>query len=329
MNVPDVTIADEEVVFDFDRWQNNYLPLVARKIDAAGGHGFVTEYAQPTGDLADRIANSFVPDRIGEEGIIARDALAALLRTKPYLTRLYTRVSPEEMDLDPIFHAVQGDNVSNQHSIHVEEDACFGGGGEAPEVGAPNVATACDFAACGAAGTCTSPLGGEGTACACAEGTVVRASPDPTQRSGVQVHCVDVRLNFVGPDFAPIGQVTDVMPDPCLTTECGDHGECVSLNGFPTCRCETGYVGAALQQPDGTFGVRCTQPEEELPLEVYTRALREPGLPYPGKATPTGMPSANGGSDGGCDGGCNGTDAPAHGLWALLLLALPFLRRRR
>ena len=48
-NVPDITIDDDEVVMDFRRWENNYLPLVARKVDAAGGHGFITELAAPTG----------------------------------------------------------------------------------------------------------------------------------------------------------------------------------------------------------------------------------------------------------------------------------------
>ena len=65
-NVPDITVSDDEVVMDFRRWENNYLPLVARKVDAAGGHGFITELAAPTGPLAEMIRESFVPDRAGQ-----------------------------------------------------------------------------------------------------------------------------------------------------------------------------------------------------------------------------------------------------------------------
>ena len=42
------------------------------------------------------IRESFVPDRAGQEGLDARAALAELVASKPYITRLYTRVSPEE-----------------------------------------------------------------------------------------------------------------------------------------------------------------------------------------------------------------------------------------
>jgi MYXO-CTERM domain-containing protein len=328
MNVPDVTVPDAEVRFDFNIWQSNYLPLVARKIDDAGGHGFVTEYAQPTGPLAQTIADSFVPERIGEEGEIARDALAALLRTKPYLTRLYTRVSPEEMDLDPIFHAVDGEDVSRFHQIEVGDDAEVCGGAPGGVGNDLALATACDFAACGASGTCTTPVGGEGSACACAEGTVARAVPDATRPDQMLVSCVDVRLNFVGAEILPpIGQAVEIMPDPCLTASCGEHGECVSMNGFPTCRCETNYVGTAQRQPDGSFAVQCTQPEEPLPIEVFTRELREPNLPYPGKRAPVGMATGNG-SSGGCSGSDLGSNAPIGGLFALLLGALPLIRRR-
>jgi MYXO-CTERM domain-containing protein len=319
MNVPDITIADEDVRFDQNAWRSNYLPLVAREIDAAGGHGFVTEYAQPTDELVQTIANSRVPDRIGEEGVIARDSLAALLATQPYLTRLYTRVSPEEMDLDPIFHRVDGEPVSNFHQL-------VGDGGDQCGGGAAAEADACDFAACGAAGTCAAPADAQynQTACACADGSVSRLVPDPTSPGNMQVSCVDARLNFVAADIAPIGQAVDTLADPCLTASCGDHGECVSMNGFPTCRCESGYVGTAERQEDGMFNLSCVQPSEPLPIEVFTRELREPNLPYPGKIVPMGMASANGNG-----GGCNNSGAPAGGLFALLLVALPFLRRRR
>ncbi len=325
LNVPDIEIPLDEVVFDYNRWQTNYLPLVARKVDQAGGHGFVTEYAQPTDEVQAMIANSRVPDRFGPEAVMARDDLARLLASQPYLTRLYTRVSPEEMDLDPLFHRVMGEDVSNQHQL------------EGPEVCDPNVpggealdlATACDFAACGAAGACAELVDARfaQTACACAPGAVARMVPDPLRPGDMQVSCVDARLNFTAPSIsAPIGGSALVqLPDPCVADACGDHGECVSLNGAPTCRCEQGFVATAQRQDDGQFTVECVAPATPVPVAFYQQALREPNLPYPGRVAPMGMASASGG------GGCDATPGTKTGLglFALLLAGLPLLRRRR
>ena len=73
-NVPDLIINDEDLAFDPWNWTNNYLALVARSVDANGGHGFVTELAAPTGPLAEMVRNSFVPERLGQEALDARDA---------------------------------------------------------------------------------------------------------------------------------------------------------------------------------------------------------------------------------------------------------------
>ncbi|MCB9523029.1 MAG: DUF2330 domain-containing protein [Myxococcales bacterium] len=327
LNVPEIEIPLDEVVFDYNRWQTNYLPLVARKVDEAGGHGFVTEYAQKTDDLAQLIADSFVPERFGEEPVLARDDLARILRSKPYLTRLYTRVSPEEMDLDPLFTGVQGEDVSNIHQLPAPEQC----DPQAPNAaGLDGAAEACDFAACGAAGRCAdvvAPSYGQ-TACACAPGAVARMVPDPLLPGRMQVSCVDARLNFTTPTTGAAigGSPVLTLPDPCTAGLCGDHGECVALNGAPTCRCEQGFVATAQQQDDGMFTVNCVAPAEPVPAAFYQVALREPNLPYPGRVAPVGMASAGGGSTWGCDATGRGTDA---GLLALLLGLLPVVRRRR
>ena len=99
MNVPDLVISDDELVMDPWTWTTNYSALVAKAVDEANGSGFVTELATPTADLARTVRDSNVPNRGDEEqfqkALAARDALADLLDSKPYMTRLYTRLSPE------------------------------------------------------------------------------------------------------------------------------------------------------------------------------------------------------------------------------------------
>ncbi len=117
LNVPAIQLPLERVRYDVSDRKSNHAALVARLVDEQRAPAFVTEYAQPTGPLADRVANAFVPRPPDEEALEARDTLEALLRSKPYITRLYTRVSPEEMHIDPIFGPTDGGDVSNVHEL--------------------------------------------------------------------------------------------------------------------------------------------------------------------------------------------------------------------
>ncbi len=64
----------------------NYLQMVGDGIDRFGGLAFITEYAQPSSELA------------------VVDPLLRELRQKyPYVTRVYGQLSPEEMTVDPVF----------------------------------------------------------------------------------------------------------------------------------------------------------------------------------------------------------------------------------
>jgi len=78
-----------------------YATLVSQAVSGVRGHGFVTEYAQPAGSL-------FAGDR----------ELAALKQQYRYLTRLYTNISPAQINLDPSFVARAGlPDVSPVHEI--------------------------------------------------------------------------------------------------------------------------------------------------------------------------------------------------------------------
>ncbi|MEZ4466215.1 MAG: DUF2330 domain-containing protein [bacterium] len=284
VNMPGLAINDADLVYDDWTGQTNYVGLVARAVDAAGGHGFVTEYATPTAELAAQIRDSFVPEWAGQEAIDARDALADVLASKPYLTRLYTRVSPEEMDIDPVFAESEGGDVSRVHEIPERpgQDAC---GGVAEDF------DACAFAACGAGGACAE-VAGPGNrpqaGCACAEGTLARAVPDPSIPGGVAVACGDARMNFLNPDLAPAG------PDPlrdfadaCLGNPCGENGECISLNGFASCRCDAGFVAVGARD-DAGLPRSHLRPGPGRGRRPGRAARARPALPRPPRRPPGG-----------------------------------------
>ncbi len=89
----------------------NYKDLVTDAADGAGGRAFVTEFAGPT-------------DQIGQggyyyDGFSPTDpTLIALIARHPYLTRLYTTISANEMTIDPIFRLdPAAPDVSNFRTI--------------------------------------------------------------------------------------------------------------------------------------------------------------------------------------------------------------------
>lgn len=338
-NMPAIEVDDADLRWDDWAWQSNYVPLVARSVDAAGGHGFITELATPTAPLAQRVRESFVPDRVGQAGIDSRDALADLLESQPYITRLYTRVSPEEMDIDPLFEATGGPDFDGIRVIAGDEaDAC---GGQQPEA-----FDACDFAACGAAGACA-PVGDDDqraqAGCACADGALARAALDSTAPGGVTVACGDARMNFMQP--VDPNAINPVDPDPLLLTSqvcegnpCGGLGECVVLNGFQSCACQPGSVAIGKTNDLGQPQATCVVPKSAPAIDPVTIELRQPNLPYPGRpeADPI-MPVVPGnggmgmaaGKSGGCSFAPGSAPSSDDAWWLLLPLTALSLRRRR
>jgi hypothetical protein len=79
----------------------NYQALVDREVSKAHGHGFMTEYAQPTSNL-----NGSDPE------------LRTLGKSYRYLTRLYTSIAPSQINLDPGFVAQAGlPDVNPGHEV--------------------------------------------------------------------------------------------------------------------------------------------------------------------------------------------------------------------
>ncbi len=106
VNYAHMKIRDEEIIF-FTFGGSNYRQLLGERADEFGGQAFVTEYAAPTRELA-------VNDPL----------LRELAREFPYVTRLNTVISPEEMTVDPVFaYDPQAKDVSNIHDLSWRTDA--------------------------------------------------------------------------------------------------------------------------------------------------------------------------------------------------------------
>ena len=118
VNYGHMEVADEELTFS-TFGGHNYRTLMGQRADEFGGQAFITEYAAPTREL-------FVSDPY----------LADLHARFPYVTRLNTLISPEEMTVDPVFaYDPNAKDVSNVHDLSgmtglydCERDAAANGG---------------------------------------------------------------------------------------------------------------------------------------------------------------------------------------------------------
>ncbi|MCA9602072.1 MAG: DUF2330 domain-containing protein, partial [Myxococcales bacterium] len=276
-NWADVVIDDKDIVWDATSFpvQTNWSALVAEGIDGAGGQGWVTELAEPVAPYRDLLQNAFVSD---ETQMKARDALLALMEGKTHITRLYARLSAEEMASDPIFKRVSGGDVPRAHQL----SRIVGGRDLCPEEpGMPGVPAAdagsitddCDFVTCGAGGLCrTSTTDGAAVAgCACVPGASARTILSPYGTP--QTVCQDQRMSFMNPGDRETDDATP-LPDPCVGFDCGD-GQCVSINLTPTCVCREGLVAIGSVNENGVRGTTCATPDAPVPSSFYQQRLPE------------------------------------------------------
>lgn len=269
-NWAEVEIDDDRIVWEPNTWptRTNWTALVAQSVDAVGGEGFVTEAAGPTRPYLDLARNGPTPTPEAEE---ARDALVSLLEDHPYLTRLYTRVSAEEMTSDPIFRPSAGGDVDRTRRLSRTVDGVDLCAEDAPRISEDP----CAFVTCGAGGLCRNVADGETgrveAACACVPGATARTTFDPMGRP--TVICQDQRMSFLNP-----GDVTEDgerLPDPCVGFDCGE-GRCVAVNMTPTCACDAGFV-ARGDVVDGERVTTCVAPTSPVPDRFYDGRL--PGRP--------------------------------------------------
>ena len=324
-NWPDVQVPDDEIKFDPWTFQTNWTSLVAKKVDDAGGQGFVTEMAGATAPYIERIQNSPARD---EDQMAAQQALLALLEGYPYLTRMYTRLSAEEMSSDPTFgRSGKGDvDRLRELSRFVDgEDLCGDGGSAPPE----DATTPCDFTTCGSGGLCREAMNQDGqvdAACACVPGATARTTFDPQGRP--TVICQDQRMSFQNPGDKETPDAT-ALPDPCVGFDCGPGGRCVPMNMTPTCECNPGLVAVGWLE-DGARRTACTSPMDPVPEQFYSLRLPdlEPSM-QPGRDVVVPEPPPGTPAGGGCAVAATPSTSASGMAWLLLLAGVVAVRRRR
>ncbi|MBI1949241.1 MAG: DUF2330 domain-containing protein [Deltaproteobacteria bacterium] len=208
--------------------QTNYFPLVSKRIDELGGFGFVTERAQPSATVRGLVGNVFLGTPEEDAG---RAEVERLLTDRPYLTRMYTRMSGHEMIVDPVFTESDGGDVDGTLDLSDQTiDACGGG----------PVAPPCGLLYCGDVDSCASTDQGDG--CRCFSSRTARASVAPNGQPTVS--CVPSDYDFIG----------GAGMRGCDGVDCGE-GTCLPQNGTATCRCTP--EAAAIVDTSSPAGVRC------------------------------------------------------------------------
>jgi hypothetical protein len=316
-NYADLEMSDEELVFVTGA--NNYAPLVSRKVAAASGHGFLTEYAGPVAPLVDTLNRSFVQPGMQTD---ARDQLVALLGRFDYITRLYTKLSPADMTVDPTFVAAAvSTDVSNVHDRRpVPTDA-----------GACSSFPPCEASACGTHGTCVRLAAGSGCAggmdaCICEPGAVASITASWMAGSSANVACQPEADNLM-PAAMNAGA--------CSGFDCGVGGECVAINGVPSCRCAPGFAASAPLAYGGTSLVPVLQC---VPMASDADAQCSVVIPPPPRSSDAGVSSDAGpitlpGLDAASGSSCacvlSNRDGPAgtRGAFAFSVLAVVAARR--
>ncbi len=233
----------------------NYPMVLARAADDAGGDGFVMEFAGAVpprppgvdgccGDATDRCGygndgfcscpgDAFdAADCATEEALVSGFELYyALAARHGGVTRLTTRISPEEMSFDPAFEpgapVVNGPLTlqGNRKSL----DACASDVVDGAFYRSVEDVQGCAAVYCGE-GECVATHRGVG--CACNPGFVARVFNDLDGEPSVT--CVPDRHTV---DYAAAG-IT--LPNACAELSCGAVGRCRDVGGFPTCECNAG-----------------------------------------------------------------------------------------
>jgi hypothetical protein len=344
-NWPNLQIADDQIRYNpFNFSTTNWAQLVAQAVDDAGGQGWVTEFAGTSAGYAEQVraqvenANFSSP-----EDAEAADQLLAALSAHPYLTRLYTRLSAEEMTVDPVLGRSPEGDVDRLHQL-----SRFVNGVDQCSEDQRVSTDPCDFTTCGAGGLCRTVLvpGEAGNnssvsvataGCACLPGATARVTVAPDGSSAVI--CQDGRMSFLNAGDRDI-QTDEVLPDACAGFDCGENGRCMAVNMTPTCVCDQGFIAVGGVDENGARRLSCVEPDAEVPVTFYDKSMpalpldlpggrelpRNPSAAYPlPRETPEAASSAGGG---GCTFGAERGQALAP--WAAaLLIGLARARRRR
>lgn len=247
--------------------RNNYPMVLSRTVDEAGGDAFVAEYVGG--------APNYFPDDTGccdeggdwcgvgddgqcqcpgeyfdqsdcaaIEGLLEATALLDDIASRhSTLTRLTTRLSPEEMTFDPVFQPLSATSRTPQADLPngrlvlngsvTSLESCRADVFDQDALSEIETRQLCATTYCGT-GTCV--ITEAGAACLCDTGSVAREFLDLDGQASVtcvpDVGTVDFGLGLDQP-----------LPDACASiTLVG--GDCLDIGGFPTSVCADGMAGA-------------------------------------------------------------------------------------
>jgi hypothetical protein len=264
MGDPVVAIPSERLARD-PAGRLNYPMVLARAVDEAGGNGFAIEYrgsSNPsTINSSPCCASSTDVCNIGDDGqcqcpaspfdqsdcasqsdlVAGASLLATLASSYTTLTRITTRLSPEQMTFDPTFEPDYGASATGlasasntQHSLA----ACAARVIDQAAYDAAERRQGCAAMYCGIGAECVTTA--SGAACACGPGSVAQQFTDEDNLPSVT--CVPATPT------ADLRAGGAVLPDACADVSCGD-GTCIDRNGIPVCACNPGaaaVLGPAL-----------------------------------------------------------------------------------
>ena len=242
----------------------NYPMVMSRMIDEAGGDGFVIEYAGnvPTDIPLDGCCtNDFDGCGVGFDGICqcplsdfdlddcgetandfmdGYDLLNELAQNYSHLSRITTRLSPEEMTFDPVFAPATTMPVEGRLQIQGQRRQMWGCEDDVIDrdlYDSIELLADCASTYCGN-GICAIDDSGR-AGCVCEQGFTARQFTDLD--GAPSVTCVP---NVGTVDLAAGGLD---LPTACKPSTCGSSA-CVEIGGFPSCDC--GQTGVALVDPN-------------------------------------------------------------------------------
>ena len=255
MGDPVVTIPTSRLARD-PAGRLNYPMVLARAVDDAGGNGFAIEYRG--GSNPSTIGNNYCCTgtndfcNYGDDGqcecpaaafdasdcesqgdlVAGATLLQTLAATYTTLTRITTRLSPEQMTFDPTFEPDYSGLLTGIASYANTQDSlagCETSVIDQPTFDAISARQSCAAMYCGIGAQCVTTA--SGGACACGANTVAQQFTD--EDNAPSVTCVPVTPPV---DLRAGGAV---LPDACGDVSCGD-GTCVDRNGIAVCACNPG-----------------------------------------------------------------------------------------
>ncbi|MEO7097218.1 MAG: MYXO-CTERM sorting domain-containing protein, partial [Polyangiales bacterium] len=240
----------------------NYPMVLARAVDEAGGDGFAVEYRgnSPRTTFGNNSCCSAGGDFCGlshnnkcecpGSEVDAADCAAQgdlvdgvklvddLAEKYSVMTRITTRVSPEEMRFDPTYERdTSSSALPGKLTVRGKQpslEACESRIIDKERYAEVEATSECSTLYCGAGGQCATTAAG--AACQCAPGTVAQRFGDLDGTASVTcvptTPTVDLRAGGL------------VLPDACAGVSCG-NGSCIDRNGVAVCECAPGSAARA------------------------------------------------------------------------------------